>query len=204
MAVIKNKFVSLNVQSMKKLFVIILIGFVSCNHSIENKIEKSRQDSLSIISKNISDTIDNSITKTVNEMTDEITYNYNGCFMSNDNSKSIILPTFKTINNKLTFNSPIIILNYDGMRCVEEGFMIIKFTDNTKIKIYNWNDFDCEGIMYFKTEKYNKILSSKPIDKILIRNGRDYHEETYILEDSNYFINMFLAIEKYNKITRIK
>jgi hypothetical protein len=90
--------------------------------------------------------------------------------------------------------------------CVENNTFIVKFSDESKIELKSWNDFNCEGDAWFSVKEDNlKSLETKKITKIRVQNGRTF--ESFTMEvpeiDSDYFIQLIYAT-KNNKIKTLK
>ena len=143
------------------------------------------------------------ITKIVDEMTDKVYYDFidsENTFMTptvpDDEGHSIFFFPQITSGKKLKC----IIAQVESMGCVEGGFMIIKFVDGSKLKINNWNDFDCKGVFYFDiVTKMSTELSTKPIDKIMIEDGRDFSSITCQMKNPNFFIELYTAMNEYKE-----
>ena len=142
-----------------------------------------------------------SITKTVDEMTDKVYYSFTDSqsnkdqiILSEDNKEGLtIFPIVRKEDDKFM---AVVKMVKRGVGCVENGFMIIKFKDGSKVQIPNWKSFNCDETFYFNLIKYKSELSTKPIDKIMVQNGRNYESETQVMTNPNYFIEFF---DTYNK-----
>jgi len=101
----------------------------------------------------------------------------------------------------------LIILVYHGdIICVEEGIMIVEFTDGLRFQMNSYNHFNCDRTFYFSLKGWERDLSIKPIKKITIKNGTGDSEngtllqsfvETQYISNQDYFIELF---KEYNKI----
>ena len=98
---------------------------------------------------------------------------------------------------------------YDGIygvstvgNCFENDKIFILFEDGTKIEMTSWRDFNCDGDLGFDISASMREKLSKPIKGIKFQNGRDYSsfEKMFTLaNDKNYFVNVFSALDDYNK-----
>jgi hypothetical protein len=210
---------------MKKLIVVIMIlteiifggGCEQRQNEKGKKIADSIRvmDSLAMVQayrQRVDDSIAKSRTyepkiyKKTNDMTDESYY----FFVDSKNDSAItmlsddggingfsLMPVFKPKKSKID----IVVTMYKDRRtvCCENGFMVIKFKDGTKIKLKSWREFNCDGEFYFWITNYKKELSTKPIDKIMVENGRDFTDETHFIVNPNYFIEFFKAVNDYSE-----
>jgi len=90
---------------------------------------------------------------------------------------------------------------WNGLSCVEGGVLIIKFKDESKINLKNWNDFNCAGTMYTKISESDwEKLSTIPIVKVYCENGRNNSSYTYEIpiNDQNYFIKVGESLKNGN------
>jgi hypothetical protein len=86
--------------------------------------------------------------------------------------------------------------------CFENDKIFILFEDGTKMEMTSWRDFNCKGDIGFDLHATMREKLSKPIKGIKFQNGRDYSSfEKMItdLNDKNYFVNVFSALDEYNK-----
>jgi len=81
--------------------------------------------------------------------------------------------------------------------CNENDEMIILFENGEKITKKSWKKFNCKGKAYFSfTDEDKKLLSSVPVLKIRITNGRDYKSYTGNVEDTRYFVKLFESMNR--------
>jgi hypothetical protein len=112
--------------------------------------------------------------------------------------------SIKKQNNKLTQDDLCVIMDIGG-HCIEDNTLIIMFSNSQKISLMSFNKFNCDGTAWFHlSNEQCKLLSSQPIDKIRIKNGRTYDEMTATLKiNKDYFIQTFYAMNT-NKIKELK
>ena len=147
------------------------------------------------------------ITYKVNDMTDQYSYTFHtsidsiACYVSEDNRTGFYLvPSFrenlgKKLSTSLTFNTLYVSFAIKGMDCVENGNLIIKFTDGTKIILNSFNDFNCKGYFFFSVlPKQKLILSSTTIDKIMLNDNRSGLTYTFSPDNPKFFIELNSAI----------
>lgn len=147
------------------------------------------------------------ITYKMDEMTDQYSYTFytsndkNTCLVSEDgNSGFLLSPWFKESSTKklstsLTFWELYVLFNIENVGCVEHGNLIIKFTDGTKISLSSSNGFNCKNyFLFFVVPKDRLILSSKPINKIMLTDFTSGISYTFSPDNSNFFIELNQAI----------
>ena len=147
------------------------------------------------------------ITYKVNDMTDKYSYTFHtsvdstSCFVSEDNITGFVMSVgFREDANKklatsLTFNTIYVYFSIKGMECVEHGNLIIKFVDGTKITLNSFNDFNCKNYFFFSViPKEKLILSSTPIDKIMLFDFRSGITYTFSPDNPKFFIELNQAI----------
>ena len=140
-------------------------------------------------------------------MTDQYSYTFHtsvdstSCFVSEDNITGFVMSVgFREDANKklatsLTFNTIYVQFSVKGMECVQYGNLIIKFTDGTKIIIRSYNDFNCKNYFFFSVVPKDKlILSSLPIDKIMLTDLSTGVSYTFSPDNSKFFIELNQAI----------
>jgi len=142
------------------------------------------------------------IVETVDEMTDKIYYSSSETLLVANEEKSkgfrVDFSMTKKNNGDISLSDLIVTLAGLGS-CNEDNTMIILFENDTKVKLTSWNKFNCKGTSYFNLSKLDKLaLSTTPISKIRLTNGRGYKSYTGDLKDKNFFIDLFLAIEDRN------
>ena len=155
------------------------------------------------------------ITYKVDDMTDEYSYTFHtsvdssACFVSEDNKTGFVISVGfredlgKKLSTSLTFNVIYVHFAIKGMDCVENGNLIIKFIDGTKIILNSFNDFNCKDYFFFSVlPKQKLILSSTPIDKIMLSDNRSGVSYTFSPDNPKFFIELNSAIgTPYIKIT---
>ena len=90
--------------------------------------------------------------------------------------------------------------------CQEDATLYVLFQDGTKLKLKQWNEFNCEGNVFLDFDKTALKKLAKPIKALKLVNGRDYEDFEKTLteeEDINYFINVIDAINN-KKIEDVK
>lgn len=121
--------------------------------------------------------------------------------VSNDGKKGILLyPSFKKINGTWTYNGLSGVSTVGN--CFENDQIFILFEDGTKMDMTSWRDFNCKGDIGFDLYAKMRDNLSKPIKGIKFQNGRDYSSFEKMLtepNDKNYFVNVFNALDEYNK-----
>jgi hypothetical protein len=142
------------------------------------------------------------IIETVDEMTDKVYYSSSSTLLVANEEKSkgfrIDFSMKEKSNGDISLSNLIVTLAGLGS-CNEDNTMIILFENDTKVKLSSWNKFNCKGTSYFSISRLDSLaLSTTPISKIRLTNGRGYKSYTGDLEDKNFFINLFLAIEYRN------
>ena len=142
------------------------------------------------------------ITKTVDKMTDKVYYSSSETLLVANEEKSkgfrVDFSIREKNNGDISLSNLIVTLAGLGS-CNEDNTMIILFENDTKVKLTSWNKFNCKGTSYFSLSRIDKLaLSTTPISKIRLTNGRGYKSYTGDLKDKNFFINLFLAIENKN------
>lgn len=86
--------------------------------------------------------------------------------------------------------------------CFENDKLYIIFEDGSKLDMVSWRDFNCKGDIGFDLYGAKREELSKPIKGIKFVNGRTYDSfEKMITDpnDKNYFINVFKALDEFNK-----
>jgi hypothetical protein len=104
-----------------------------------------------------------------------------------------IMPNFRAENGKM-INSGFICKNVNIGSCDENDNLIILFEDETKLTLFSWNKFNCDGNAYFDfSSKQLKELSTKKVNTIRFTNGRSYESLTITLSDDqkDYFIRAY-------------
>ena len=147
------------------------------------------------------------ITYRVDDMTDKYSYTFHtstdstACFVSeNDKTGFVLIPWFKEdlgrkLVTSLTFNQLYVHFSVNGMGCVENGSLIIKFTDGNKMNLFSTNDFNCKDYFIFSVlPKDRLILSSIPIDKIMLVDSSTGVSYTFSPDNSKFFIELNQAI----------
>jgi len=157
-------------------------------------------------------------------MTDEIYYSFvdsnnsSSLMVSEDGREGFIINVSfdenfgTTLTRKLTPVSLIIILHLEDVTCVEDGFMVIRFENEERIRMNNYADFNCDGKFYFSLdgeyrgldEEQLNLLFNERIDRIMIEDGRSHRSYTHTPDNPNYFIELKQAINKsYKEVEEI-
>lgn len=145
------------------------------------------------------------IMKSTDVMTDKTSYiTSRSLALSESKDNAEMYLAIKKQNNKLVPNDLCVTMDIGG-HCVEDNTLIIMFSNAQKISLTSFNKFNCDGIAWFSlSNEQCKLLSSQPIDKIRIKNGRTYDEMTATLKiNKDYFIQTFYAMNT-NKIKELK
>lgn len=140
-------------------------------------------------------------------MTDKYSYTFNtsedktSCLVSEDGKTGFVLSvgfnedSGKNLATSVTFNTLYLQFSVEGIGCVERGNLIIKFTDGTKMSLLSSNAFNCKDYFYFYVRPKDKlILSSTPIDKIMLTDLSTGVSYTYSPDNSKFFIELNQAI----------
>ena len=148
------------------------------------------------------------ICKTVDEFTDEVSFNITGKIIYADGgdmkTEGMIMDLF--LNNKNgKLKAGTLYLKVAGMKgCVDEGsILIVMFENGEKTTLVNWNDFSCKGVNYFtlSNDKLDLFKNNK-IKAMKYTNKRSYESmvvKTNLDEGSKSFIsNVLLEIDKIN------
>lgn len=92
-----------------------------------------------------------------------------------------------------------IIMTAAGMDgCVDEGSTLnIIFENGDKIKMENWNDFDCKGTNYFRMPTDSgelSLLETEPIKAMRYTNSRSYQSYTVMENMTDEAKTMFIGV----------
>jgi hypothetical protein len=124
----------------------------------------------------------------------------NDLLVTNDGKKGFKLyPRFKKEGGKWIYNG--ISGTSTIGNCFENDKVYIIFEDGSKFDMTSWRDFNCKGDISFDLYSKYKEELSKPMKGIKFQNGRDYTSFDKIftdINDKNYFINTFKALDEYN------
>ena len=117
------------------------------------------------------------ITKTVDTMSDEITFTTSNHITGSDstfNSRSFVMYlSLKADGDSAEIQGLAVII--EGLSCVESVEAIILLEDGNKLKMTSWNKFNCKGYAFFDiTDKDINMLSNSPVSKVKFTNGRNY------------------------------
>lgn len=101
---------------------------------------------------------------------------------------------------KLYVNS--LYLRVIGVGCTDEGSTLdIIFENGEKTQLVNWNDFDCDGVSYFRLDGKEDLFKSDNITAIRYTNKRNYESMTVkenIGEFSNLLKDLLLEVDEVN------
>ena len=124
-----------------------------------------------------------------------------GLVISNDGKKGLVLyPVFKKVDGIWTYNG--FAGGSNVGTCFENDKIYILFEDGTKMDLTSWRKFNCKGDIGFDLYGTMREKLSQPIKGIKFQNGQDYSSfEKMLVEqnDKNYFVNVFNALDEYNK-----
>ena len=120
--------------------------------------------------------------------------------VSDDGKRGFLLYTdFRKENGKWVYNG--LSVKSTVGSCFENDEVYIIFEDGSKFDMTSWGDFKCEGMLYFDLNGKFRDKLSKPMKGIKFVNGRDFSsfEKMFTdINDKNYFINAFKALDAYN------
>lgn len=161
---------------MKKIVLIVGILVVGFNSKAQVKIEKS-----------------------VDEMTDKVSYFPSERFLATNKEKNKGCALDMVIdekNGKLT--SEFIAAQMVGLEsCNENNTLIILFENGEKFTLNSWNKFNCKGNAYFSLSKNQiELLKVSPISKVRITNGRSLKSYTSEIEYKSYFVDFYSELNK--------
>lgn len=132
------------------------------------------------------------VVKTVNEMTDKVSYNASFVLLAtNDGEKGLRIRPYladKKLSNFMVYTYMM------GSKCNKDNTLIIKFSDDTKIKLSSWNEFDCKNSYFKVTPELLVKLKTLEIEKIYFLNGDSYESGTFKVEDKRYFIQLIKGL----------
>ena len=177
---------------MKKLFVlaVISVSLFSCGKKSDTT---SKSDSTVVESVQS----DLSIQHQHDEIVDKHYYLISKPLDVLDGDKGFTVSVmFKKPKDKIVYNGVAVNANRLGV-CVEDAVLYILFQDGTKLKLQQWNDFNCDGNVFLDFDKTELKKLAKPIKGIKLVNGRDFESYEKTLtddEDINYFINVLDAL----------
>jgi len=187
-------------RTMKKIALFAtIIGLAACsNPDVVNTTTPSTPE---VVNKTTPSTNPVELTYTKDEFTGkEYLLSQTSLMMSDDGKTGFkITPSFKKENGKWKYDGLIVISTIG--RCFENDKVYIIFEDGSKFDMTSWRDFNCEGLQFF--DLYGKFRDklSKPMKGIKFVNGRDsssFDKMFTDINDKNYFINAFKALDAYN------
>lgn len=109
-------------------------------------------------------------------------------------TKGFTIKPFYKPENSTFLNQGFICENVNIGTCDENDTLIILFDDDTKLSLLSYNDFNCEGNVYFSLSSDElSQLSVKKVKTIRFTNGQTYDTFTHTLkiEQKQYFINAY-------------
>lgn len=144
-----------------------------------------------------------------NDMTDEIYYMFfdsngkSGLLVSEDGVEGLRLRVFfreggqtKLLDN-ITPQTIFAEMIVQGINCVEDGFLIIRFENGERIRISNSKGFCCDASFYFNIlPSYLDLLLSERIDMIMIRDGRSHRSYTHTPDNPDFFVELGQALKR--------
>ena len=144
-----------------------------------------------------------------NDMTDEHLYQFvsragKTLLTATDDGESglIFMPSFdedldKSLSRNVTLTCIVCFPVIEGLLCVEEGTMIIRFTNGERITLNSYNKHNCEPRYFFAVTPMDRVkLHSLVIDKIMVEDGRTYKSYTSRPDNPSFFIEMKEAASK--------
>lgn len=112
--------------------------------------------------------------------------------LPDDKDKGVIWDVYFKEGKKGNVEINSLMLSVFGLGCIEKGSeLYIIFEDGEKIKLTNWNKFNCKGNFWCS---YEDDLNTKKIKKVKITNKNNY--ESYVFdvsgkELSDFFVNVY-------------
>ena len=144
--------------------------------------------------------IDINVVKDEMDDSEFVIANANNVVANDDKTIGFIIRPYMTLSNDNIRFRDLAIENVGIGDCVEQAELIILFSDGSKIVLQSWNEFNCEGLSYFTFSKLDEInLAYKTIKKIRYTNGYTYDSYTGIPIVTDYFIQIYNSIEKWEK-----
>ena len=137
------------------------------------------------------------IERSVDEMTDKVSYRPSERFIAAnaEQTKGCAIDMVIDEKNGLKQADFMAITMVGLSPCNENNTLIVLFENGEKFTLNSWNKFNCKGFAYFTLSKSNiKALSSNPISKVRITNGKSYKSYTAEVEYKNYFIELYGAL----------
>ncbi len=179
-------------RTMKKIMLFAtLIGLAACSNEVAAQV----------VNKTTSSTNPVKLTYEKDEFTgEEYLLALTGLLVSDDGKKGFVLrPSFGKENGKWKYRWIFGVSTIGN--CFENDKVYIIFEDGSKFDMTSWRDFNCEGDLTFDLFGKFRDDLSKPMKGIKFVNGRDYssfHKMFTNINDKNYFINAFKALDAYN------
>jgi len=152
------------------------------------------------------------------DMTDEVSFITSGLVVANkDKTQSFRIELDILEREDKTIMSNGLTLKVVGLgNCFKNDNLIFLFENGQKISITSWNDFNCEGDIWFflndggsqwykDSETYTDILKAQKLVKIRYTNGSSHESLTREISgnNQNYFIELFKLIAE-NKVVPCK
>lgn len=180
LAVTFNKYINNLKKTIMKTIQLLTILILSCN-ALQGQTYTSSTLPDSLIVVSISD-----------EMTDKTSYRPSKKIICTNNDESKGFSLTGLIDDNLSIRTLMVQMVGIG-GCTEKTEMIILFEDDSKLRLVAWNDFNCKGDAWYNIKGSDiEALSTKPIKKIRVTNGKTYDSFTGGLEKDNaYFIKLF-------------
>ena len=142
------------------------------------------------------------IEQEIDDMTDKVTYYVSHLFVVSNEAASkgfTIKPMLKKEDGKI-FSDGWIVNAYNLGGCNEDNELVILFTDGTKITLKSFSKFRCETYSFFMLSlEQETMISTKAISKVRYTNGYTYDSYTNAPVNSNYFIQVYDALETANQ-----
>jgi len=148
------------------------------------------------------------ITYKVDDTTNKYSYTFNtsedktSCLVSKDGKSGFVLSagfkedSGKNLSTSLTFNQLFIkrVFSVYG-EGYGRGSLIIKFTDGTKMTLFSDNTFNRKDYFYFYVVLKDKlILSSTPIDEIMLSDSSTEVSYAFSPDNSKFFVELNQAL----------
>jgi len=134
------------------------------------------------------------IEKSVDEMTDKVSYYVSERFIAANKelTKGCAIDMVVDSKNGVKHSSLLSVQMVGLEKCNENNTLIVLFENGEKFTLKSWNKFNCKGYAYFTFSKSDiEMLSSNPISKVRITNGSSYKSYTAEIEYKNYFIDFY-------------
>tara|TARA_R110002167_G_scaffold243070_3_gene448643 strand:- start:830 stop:1315 length:486 start_codon:yes stop_codon:yes gene_type:complete len=139
------------------------------------------------------------IQKSVDEMTDKVSYFASERFFAANSTLTKGCAIDMVIDEKSgVTTSDFMAAKMVGLEsCNENNSLIFLFENGEKFTLKSWNKFNCKGNAYFTLSKANiEMLKVNSISKVRITNGKSYKSYTAEITYKNYFIEFYSQLNK--------